>query len=115
MFKQLLQSWADWTGDKRLTQAIRHELGRLGYAVNAAETREVRLAAIERPGWVQVYRFRVETATNEENPHSRRRVTLHGVSRDDGRKSRIEVLLSESLDERNQRLETWSEGLIRRR
>ncbi|QDT69013.1 hypothetical protein MalM25_19390 [Planctomycetes bacterium MalM25] len=115
MLKQLLESWSDWTGDKRLTQAIRRELARLGYAVNAAETREVRLTAIERPGWVQVYRFRVETVTNDENPHSRREVTLHGVSRDDGRKSRIEVLLSESLSERNQQLEDWSEGLIRRR
>lgn len=115
MLKKLLQSWSDWTGDKKLTQAIQRELRRLGYAVHAAQTREVQLAAIERPGWVQVYRFQVETQTNEENPHTRRAVVLHGVSRDDGRKSRIEVLLTESLSERNQRLNDWSEGLIRRR
>lgn len=114
MLRQLFQSWSDWTGDKRLTQAIQSELGRLGYAVHAARTREVRLAAIERPGWVQVYRFCVETQTNEENPHTRRSVVLHGVSRDDGRKSRIEVLLTESLAERNERLSKWSEGLIHR-
>lgn len=114
MLKQLFQRLSDWTGDTHLTKAIHAELRRGGYAVNAAEVREVRLAAIERPGWVQVYRFSVETSTNPENPHERRPVVLLGLSRDDGRKSRIEVLLTEDEAAWRARLDAWSDGLIRR-
>ena len=115
MWREWLQRWQDWTGDKRLEQAIHRELRRLGYAVHAGKIRDVRLAAIQRPGWVQVCQFRVETATNEENPHSRREVVLHGLSRDDGRKPRIEILLTEDQGEWRERYATWSEGLITRR
>jgi len=115
----LMRSWAelwrDWTGDRRLLQAIHAELRRGGYAVNAARIRDVRLAAIERPGWVQVYRFGVETSTNPENPHERRSVVLLGLSRDDGRKSRIEVLLTEDEVVWRERWDAWSDGLVRRR
>ncbi len=115
MLGGLLKRWSDWTGDKHLTKAIRRELRNEGYAVNAAEIREVRLAAIERPGWVQVYRFTVETSTHEENPHTRRPVVLLGLSREDGRKSRIEILLTEDEAVWTEKLDAWSEGLIRRR
>lgn len=115
MLKSLLERWSDWTGDTRLTQAIHAELRRGSFAVHAARVRDVRLAAIERPGWVQVYRFSVETATNEENPHDRRRVVLLGLSRDDGRRSRIDVLLTEDEGEWRERLAAWSDGLILRR
>ncbi|TWT98116.1 hypothetical protein Pla108_22730 [Botrimarina colliarenosi] len=114
MLKRLLKRWADWTGDKRLTDTIRAELRRLGYAVNAAQVRRVHLAAVERPGWVQIYCFTVETRTNEENPHTRRDVVLHGVSRDDGRKSRTEMLLTEDEACWRQQLDSWSDGLILR-
>lgn len=115
VFSKLFQSWADWTGDKRLAEAIRRELRRQSYAVNAAQIRDVRLAAIERPGWVQVYRFAVETTTNQENPHAKRPVVLLGLSRDDGRKPRIEVLLTEDEAAWRERLDEWSDGLIVRR
>lgn len=115
MFGELLERWNNWTGDKRLTEAIRRELRANGYAVNAAQTLNVRLAAIERPGWVQVYRFAVETTTNPENATEKRAVSLLGLSRDDGRKSRIEVLLTEDEAVWQERLDTWSEGLIVRR
>lgn len=115
MFRDLLKRWADWTGDKRLTEAIRRELRTSGYAVNAAEIRDVRLAAIERPGWVQVYRFAVETTTNPENPQEKRPAVLLGLSRDDGRKPRIEILLTEDETEWRERLDAWSDGLIVRR
>lgn len=115
MFKQWAQRWSDWTGDKKLTDAIRAELRRGGWAVHSAQIRDVRLAAIERPGWVQVYRFAVETTLQTENPHHRRAAVLLGLSRDDGRRSRIEVFLTEDEAAWRERLEQWSEGLIRRR
>ena len=115
MFRDLLQRWRDWTGDKRLDQAIRKELRRLGYGAYTAKTRDVRLAAIQRPGWVQVYRFGVETTADlDKGLEERRRVYLHGLSREDGRKSRIEVLLTEDEEVWRERFEQWSDGLITR-
>lgn len=109
MLKAFLQRWRDWPGDKLLDRAIRAELRRQGYAAHTAKTREVTLVAIERPGWVQVYRFGVDTRDASGNA-----VTLLGLSRDDGRKSKIEILLT--TDERawRTRVELWSDGLIRR-
>lgn len=114
MLREWFQRWCDWTGDKELERAIHRELREQGYAVHAAQTRDVRLAAIQRPGWVQVFRFRVETLTNEENPHTRREVLLHGLSRDDGRESGVRVLLTEDEAEWRSRFDEWSEGMIRR-
>ncbi|TWT41438.1 hypothetical protein [Botrimarina hoheduenensis] len=115
MLKRFLQWLSDWTGDSDLDRAIHAQLRRDGYAVHAAQIREVRLAAIQRPGWVQVYRFAVETHTAPQNPHQKRPVVLLGLSREDGRESRIEVLLTEDEAVWRERLEIWSEGLIRRR
>ena len=110
MIKELLKRWSDWTGDRRLDEAINAELRRQGYAVHAAQTREVRLVAIERPGWVQVHKFRVQTTDRDKNP-----ITLLGLARDDGRKSNIDVLLTIDPKVRASRMNEWSEGLIRRR
>lgn len=107
MFRDLLNRWADWTGDASLTRAIHGELRRLKYAATTAKTRDVRLIAIQRPGWVQVRQFLVETRDAEKNS-----VTLLGLARDDGRKSRIEILLTTSRSSFISQRTAWSEGLI---
>ena len=109
-FNSLANSWADWVGDRHLQLAIHRELRRGGFAVHAAAIRDVRLIAIERPGWVQVRSFSVETFDTQKAP-----VTLMGLSRDDGRQAHIDVLLTDVEAEFNARREQWSEGLIRRR
>lgn len=103
------QSWADWVGDRHLDVAITKELRKQGYAVHASQTRNVRLVAIQRPGWIQVRRFSVETLDAHKQP-----ITLQGLARDDGRKERIDVLLSTSHTEIAKQLNVWGEGLIRR-
>ena len=110
MLRHLLQQWRDWTGDKLLDRAIRAELRRLGFASATAKIRDVRLAAIQRPGWVQVYRFGVETTIKTVS--GSRPVTLVGLSREDGRQSRTEVLLTEDQAIWRARFEEWSDGLI---
>lgn len=110
MLKKLLQRWADWVGDRSLELAIHAELRRQEYAVHAAHVRDFRLYAIERPGWVQVHRFRVETSTRAGD-----RVVLFGAIRDDGRRERPEILLSKEQNQVNQKLAAWSDGLIRHR
>ncbi|QDV74234.1 hypothetical protein [Botrimarina mediterranea] len=119
MFDGFLQRWRDWTGDKSLSDAIRAQLRRSGYAVHASQTRDVHLAAVERPGWVQVWTFRVEThrmsaAPNAQVPNAREPVLLYGVSLNDGRKTGTKVLLTEDEPTRRQQLEAWAEGLLRR-
>lgn len=108
MLKTLLQRWSDWTGDRGLEVAIRAELRRQDLGPHSAKIREVRLIAIERPGWVQVRRFYVE-AKRDGSP-----VMLGGVARDDGRKSKIEVLITSDTRELKQRIDAWCDGLIRR-
>ena len=110
MFKKLLSAWDDWTGDHYLKVAIQRELRRQGLAVQQSATRDVQLIAIERPGWVQVRSFYVETYDQEKQP-----VTVLGLARDDGRQEKIDVLLTDRVAEFEQRREEWSEGLIRRR
>ncbi|MEM8865705.1 MAG: hypothetical protein AAGF31_09215 [Planctomycetota bacterium] len=109
MITNLLQRWSDWTGDRHLEQAIRAELRRMELPAHAAKIRRVRLVAIQRPGWVQVRRFQVETLDADKNPYQ-----LIGLARDDGRQSRIKVLLTRDVDVLKRQLDEWSEGLIRR-
>lgn len=116
MLRELLRRWQDWTGDKRLDQAIRRQLRAEGLAASSARIRDVRLEAIQRPGWVQVYRFAVEThAVGDGSSDDRREVVLLGLSRDDGREASIRVFLTEDEAAWRTRVEEWSDGLIRRR
>jgi hypothetical protein len=114
MLKRLMAALADWIGDRSLKDAIHAELRRQGYAVHAARIREVNLAAISRPGWVQVYRFEVESSRIAPN-EDRSTITLLGLSRNDGRKSRTEVLITTDEAAWRARLAEWSEGLLTRR
>jgi len=57
-FLQSLQTrWSNWCGDHEMELAIRRHLSTAGYFGNTAKLRAIRLAAVERPGWLQVYRF----------------------------------------------------------
>ena len=114
MLNRLFQRWNDWTGDRSLTNAIHDKLRQSGYAVHASKTRDVHLAALERPGWVQVWTFSVETHSMSPPPSERKPVLLFGISRNDGRKSGTRVLLTEDEPTRRQLLEVWAEGLLRR-
>ena len=116
MFREWLERYRDWTGDRQLTRAIRAALRDEGYAVNASKTRRVRLAAIRRPGWEQVFRFEVEAYPRESDPQAAENepILLHGLSRNDGRESKTEVCLTEDLKAWEDRLDAWSEGMIRR-
>ena len=116
----LKELWSGWTGDRYLEQAIRAQLRRQGYAVHAATIRDVRLVAVERPGWVQICRFWVETTSMaeatipESDQQAEKQLVLYGLSRDDGRRTGIKILLTEDAAECRHKLDAWSEGMIRR-
>lgn len=108
MLRELLERWKTWLGDRDLEHAIRNELVRGGYPRQASRIVDAQMVAIERPGWVQVWRFRVETNRDNEP------ITLHGAARDDGRHG-TEVLLSVEPQPVAVQLASWCEGLIVRR
>lgn len=108
MLRELLERWRHWLGDRELEQAIRDELVRSGYPRQASQIVDARMVAIERPGWVQVWRFRVET-TRDKQP-----VTLHGAARDDGRHGTA-VFLSRDPQPAAKQVAAWSVGFVVRR
>ena len=85
---------------------VRDYLQNNGFQGPSARFDYLELEAIERPGWVQVFKFSVRVLDDEGR--SRQRL---GVARDDERKG-IEVFLTESEDERDRVLAEWSAGLI---
>ncbi|QDU90029.1 hypothetical protein Pla175_34280 [Pirellulimonas nuda] len=106
MFVNLLRRLSDWVGDRHLDTAIRDALRRDGYGVHMAAIRDVRLSAVERPGWVQVYTFWVETTDAARQP-----IEVFGVSLNDGRQIGTEVFLSPDPMARDAQFAQWSTGM----
>ena len=101
---KLREKWNGYVGDRELELAIRREMVQRGLA-RSSPIREVRLAAIERPGWIQVYEFQVQDLNS--------RTRWFGVARDDGRKG-TEVALFDHADLRDTQFRAWSQGMILR-
>ncbi len=103
--KNLVTRWNNWVGDRHLELAIRDRMVAQGLP-RSALIRNVRLSAIERPGWVQIYRFEVSSSDESGSPWR-----MLGVARDDGRAS-TQVRLFHNQAEADTQFATWSEGLI---
>ena len=82
----------------------------LGHESRGAVFDECELHAIQRPGWLQVFRFEVRFMTAE---HVRRH--SYGALRSDERYDRLDIELFDEAQSRDQRLAEWSEGLITQR
>ena len=101
---KLKEKWDGYVGDRELELAIRRALVQRGLPRSSA-IRGVRLAAIERPGWVQVYEFDVRDDRTQN--------LWFGVARDDGRKG-TEVEIFDHVGLRDTQFRTWSQGMILR-
>lgn len=116
--KHLRQRWNDWCGDRELEVAIRRHLTDAGYFGATAKLKNVRLVAVQRPGWLQVYRFeataRVRPADVVEDRPDPQAVyrELLGLVKDDIRYNihTVRTFLSEA--ERRELFADWSEDLI---
>ena len=106
--EKLRRRWSDYVGDRDLERAIRAEVVARGLPRSAA-IRNVRLAAVERPGWVQVYEFDVEVTPRDTGISHR----WLGLARDDGRRGAV-VRLFDAPKLREQQFHAWSEGMIKR-
>ena len=86
---------------------IRNYLSCNGYFGRSAKFEELELHAIQRPGWLQVFRFKVK-AKNVDDQWK----LLFGAMKDDERFKLCEIELFENLNRRNHVLDHWSEGLM---
>ena len=115
----LRRRWDDWCGDREMEQRIRRHLSEHGYYGNTATLRRVRLSAVARPGWVQVYQFsanaRVRPPETDAADPPPVYAELYGVIRDDARGGQTKLRVFQSEPERRELFDRWSEGLIRTR
>lgn len=116
--KQLQGRWNDWCGDHDMETAIRKHLSVNGYFGRTAKLRNVRLVAVQRPGWLQVFRFEAtvrvapERSKDEIPDPEAEYHELYGLVRDDIRHKINVVRVFKSSSERHALFAHWSEGLI---
>ncbi|MEM7478281.1 MAG: hypothetical protein AAF483_25110 [Planctomycetota bacterium] len=109
--RQLAKKWANWIGDRDLELALRKHLDQQGFFGDSATFKDLRLAAVQRPGWLQVYVFGVEAKSriNDE------KIVMYGIVRSDERFNKTDIEVFSTRGERQQLLKQWSEGLIKTR
>ena len=88
---------------------VREYLSQQGYFGSGARFDYLELFAIERPGWVQVFKFSAWAKSKSGDLHH-----LFGVVRDDERRS-TKIRCVDTAEEQHQIAEEWSKGLIRGR
>ncbi|MEM6468637.1 MAG: hypothetical protein AAF802_03650 [Planctomycetota bacterium] len=122
--KKFLQSirekWNNWTGDHEMEVAIRKHLTKNGYYGGSVKLRNVRLIAVQRPGWLQVFRFeataRVQAEESDDGPDPDPVYEeLYGLVRDDIRHKLLSVRVFKEPSERRELFARWSDGLIQLR
>jgi hypothetical protein len=112
-FKSLAKAWDNWVGDRDLERKIRAKLTSKGYVGDSAQFQFFRLAAIQRPGWLQVFHFCIEVKPmRRSESDSEQWLTFHGVVRQDERYKRTDISLSSSPVECAAVLREWSRDLI---
>ncbi|GAB5403589.1 MAG: hypothetical protein Aurels2KO_18200 [Aureliella sp.] len=113
-WKKLSEKWSNWVGDRDLEILLRSRLKNRGYRGDGARFESVRLVAIKRPGWVQVYSFQaiVRPMQVETDGDGGGEEKLYGLVRQDERGSRTDVEFFTDPAPRRRLFRDWSEGLI---
>lgn len=110
-FSQFVARWFNQLVGYRVTEKeILDWMADHGYVTSAAKLTSVQLYALQRPGWVQVFRFQVEA--RDTQGQSRR---WFGALRSDERYGEPQIKIFPTTVERDQQLQQWSSGLIVRR
>lgn len=125
--REIRQRWSNWSGDHEMENAIRRHLSDNGYFGGTASFRAVRLAAVQRPGWLQLFRFEVtakvagageaesdvEADDLPDSPPTYH--DLFGLVREDHRHNQTEIRVFRSSDQRAELFGRWSDGLLQLR
>lgn len=85
---------------------LRDYLTDVGYFGRSAKIHELELVAIQRPGWVQVFRVHLD-AKHQDTGWAE----FWAAIRDDERE-RFEVVLFDTEETRDVQIDEWSEGLV---
>lgn len=94
-------------GNKVTEKDIRDYLTENGYYGRTAKIVDLKLVAVQRPGWLQVFRFDLRAKQQDGDW-----VELFGTCRDDEAAKLFEVSLSQDATARDLQIEAWSDGLI---
>lgn len=118
--KHFIKRWQEWSGDSQMEAEIREHLNGRGCFDRTAKITGVRLVAVQRPGWLQVFRFeataRLKQAVDEDGPDPEAvYVDLFGLVREDMRKDLCEIQTFDNEEARKELFVQWSEELIRLR
>ena len=93
-------------GNRVTEKDVRDFLTDRGLSGSTARFDYLKLVAIERPGWIQIFAFRV--ATCDISGANR---TFFGVVRDDER-NRTEIRLEDTAEAQEEVIHSWSKNLI---
>ena len=97
-------------GNRVAEKGIRDWLERKSFFGTSARFQELELHAVQRPGWVQVFRFQVEAKTKSGDWQF-----LYGVLRDDDRYNRVEIEVFNEAAYQQDKLNEWSVGCFQTR
>lgn len=97
-------------GNRVTEKDLREWFSNLGWDGQSARFAELELVAIERPGWVQIFRFSCSILDPTDQIRH-----VDGYCRDDERAQRFEVVYGESLEDLHETFTEWSSGLITNR
>ena len=111
-WKLFASKWSGYIGDRDVELALRKFLNNRGFRGEGATFRDYRLAAVQRPGWLQVFVFTVETALQEEDIPGQQNQTLFGILRQDERYRKMDIEMFSIRSQRNALFREWSEELI---
>lgn len=106
----IAETFHQWVGYRVTEKEILEWMKANGYVTSAAKLTHVQLYALQRPGWVQVFRFQVEASMAG---HPARQ--LFGALRSDERYGSPQICVFDTQADRDHRLQQWSTGLIVRR
>jgi hypothetical protein len=115
------EKWKNFLGDKETEDEIRRHLTKNKLLGKSAQIINYKLIAVQRPGWVQIYRFEViarvhrdplaETAEQDSPSDADSTITLFGLTKDDGR-AKLKIRTFEKREDRLSLFQEWSEGML---
>ena len=119
LIKSLKEAWNNWVGDHEMELEIRKHLTKNGYYGGTVKLTNVRLVAVQRPGWLQVFRFeataRIQAEETDGPTPEAVYEQLYGLVRDDIRHKMTSVRVFRQPEERRELYLRWSEDLIQLR
>lgn len=99
-----------WLANRVSEKDVRDWLSENGYDGKSAQFMEMELHAIQRPGWLQIFRFEFTGLSTASQ-----RVHLWGAMRSDERYGRPAIFVYSDESSRDAQLADWSAGLITHR